>query len=238
MKSRQKKPNWLPDWTDITKYPDHEKVTPREWAWEFLRRNAKYQRLWKKLASLQAPSGFIFKGSEAHKTLEIYKRLEEIKERFEKEFGVSNPAPPSMAVADADIDWQPQYWIKPVNWPDHHDFDMTGADLNHPAELLVKLDLRLQIGPQLDSVRTILKSEAKKLGLKEPRGQFQKYPAYLRVLDAKVSGATANAIAEKILGSRMKSTAIRSTRSIKYAMFSTRQSYYVIRATAFWLRLK
>ncbi|MFC1818428.1 transcriptional regulator domain-containing protein [Thermodesulfobacteriota bacterium] len=38
------KPDWLPDWRDANAYPDPEANTARQWAWEFLRRNSKYQK--------------------------------------------------------------------------------------------------------------------------------------------------------------------------------------------------
>jgi hypothetical protein len=37
---------WLPDWRNKSGYPDPEKTTGRQWAWEFLRRNPEYQRLY------------------------------------------------------------------------------------------------------------------------------------------------------------------------------------------------
>lgn len=202
-KKPSKKPNWLPDWMDQTKYPDDQKASPREWAWEFLRRNAKYQQLWRELAKLPTPLGFIHKGGS-----NVQKRFE-IKERFEKEFGVAQPASPSMTSTDSNFKWrlrfvpQPQYWIRPRDWPTYYDFDMSDADLKHPAELLVKFDLRLKIKPQLARAQKILKTEAKKLG--EPRAKFKKYQVYLRVLDAKLSGAPVNTIAAEILGIKKES---------------------------------
>lgn len=97
----------------------------------------------------------------------------------------------------------PQYWIKRQDWPDKYDFDMTGADLEHPAELLAKFDLRSKIEPQVRKIKEILKEEAKnlaKIGVKEPRGKFQMYQRYLRVLDAKLSGAKDKTIALEVLG--------------------------------------
>ena len=38
-------PDWLPaNWKDSNLYPDQEKMTYQEWAWEFLRRNEGYQQ--------------------------------------------------------------------------------------------------------------------------------------------------------------------------------------------------
>lgn len=38
-----KKPDWIPDWRDEQNYPDPADTTAQQWAWEFLRRNPKYQ---------------------------------------------------------------------------------------------------------------------------------------------------------------------------------------------------
>src|SRR6266566_3503388 len=136
-KGSSKKPNWLPDWKDVTKYPDpkQKKVSGRVWAWEFLRRNPEYQQLWEKYAAL--PPGPIYEGPSAHARVEI-------QERFEREFGVSHPAPPPMTIADPDLKWRlefttqkPRHWILPVDWSDDDEFEMPEIDLNHPAEVLV-----------------------------------------------------------------------------------------------------
>src|SRR5438477_241770 len=42
-------PDWLPDWTKQHQYPDPKTTSSRQWAWEFLRRNPEYQRLWYEL---------------------------------------------------------------------------------------------------------------------------------------------------------------------------------------------
>ncbi|WP_262964290.1 DUF2285 domain-containing protein [Methylobacter psychrophilus] len=46
--SANKAPTWLPDWKDANAYLSLNKNTSREqWAWEFIRRNSKYQFLYK-----------------------------------------------------------------------------------------------------------------------------------------------------------------------------------------------
>jgi hypothetical protein len=104
--------DWLPDWTDSTKYPEPEKTSWRGWAWEFLRRNAKYQMVWQQFAAL--PSGSIHHDFSA----------EDISERLEKDFGLLVPAPPSMKSSEPDFQNRPLFathgrkWMKPVDWPD------------------------------------------------------------------------------------------------------------------------
>lgn len=41
---RPNPPDWLPDWQDLSRYPDPKTAPMRRWAWEFLRRNEEYQR--------------------------------------------------------------------------------------------------------------------------------------------------------------------------------------------------
>jgi hypothetical protein len=203
-KGELKKPDWLPDWKDITKYPDLKKASGRVWAWEFLRRNPKYQQLWDELAGLK--KGPIYEDFSVANTLQ----------HFERQFGASTPAPPAMTITDPEFKWRPQFtiqhpkhWIRPVDWPADEEFEVIGAELEHSTEVLVKFDLRLPQSRQLNSAKTILKTEAKRLAEAgklggEPRAWFHKYQSYLRVLDAKSSGATVNTIAAEILGIKNK----------------------------------
>jgi Family of unknown function (DUF6499) len=100
-KKLSKKPEWLPDWKDESKYPDPKEAGNRVWAWEFLRRNSKYQKVWDQFAS--QPSGLIHKDSAEG----IRERLE-IGERLEKDFGVLIPAPPSLNTSSSDFASKPR----------------------------------------------------------------------------------------------------------------------------------
>ena len=42
-------PRWLPDWQNKAQYPNPAQAFRVDWAWEFLRRNPDYQRLWSQL---------------------------------------------------------------------------------------------------------------------------------------------------------------------------------------------
>jgi len=203
LKKGSSKPDWLPDWKDVTKYPHSKKG--RVWAWEFLRRNPQYQQLWDKYAAL--PPGPLYTGNSAHAFMDIC-------QRFERQFGVSHSAPPSMPFTHPDFKWRPRFAAQsPRHWimqPDD-DIDMEGAHLDHQAEVLMKFDLRLQLSPQLTGAKAILNKEAKRLkkaGLLggQPRAKFEKYQTYLRLLDAKSSGASSKEIAKEILGIKDKTT--------------------------------
>jgi transcriptional regulator len=197
-KKPSKKPAWLPDWKDESKYPDPKKAGGRVWAWEFLRRNPKYQELWEEYAAL--PHGSVYSGYSAY-------ALRDISERLEQDFGVRNPAPPEMTTADAEFEWRPifieqkpRHWVFPVNVSDDDEFEIPVIYVEDPAEIVVKFDLRVQIKPQLIYVGELLKKELKRFtGAKGPRARFENYPNYLRVLDAKLSGITHQTIGAEIL---------------------------------------
>jgi hypothetical protein len=196
-KKPSKKPEWLPDWKDESKYPP-KKAGGRVWAWEFLRRNPQYQQLWEERAAL--PPGAV----SAHAFWEIC-------EHFEREFGVTNAAPPEMTIADPEFKWRPtfieqkpRYWVLPVNVSDDDEFEIPKIHLEDPTEVVVKFDLRAQINPQLIYVADLLKGEFKRLTdakvlRGEPRARFDNYPDYLRVLDPKLSGVNHQTIGAEIL---------------------------------------
>jgi hypothetical protein len=195
-KNPPKKPDWLPDWEDVTKYPEPE-ASGRVWAWEFLRRNPQYQQLWEKRAALM-PFGFGWD-------------LMDIEERFRIEFSVSRPASPAMPFTHPDFKWwprfttqNPKYWIMPEEDDEGNSPDLADVGIDHPAEVLVKFDLRCQIDAQLNDVKEILHKELKRLKEAdvlsgEPRAWFDKYQKYLRVLDAKLTGVNRKTIAVEIL---------------------------------------
>jgi Family of unknown function (DUF6499) len=201
-KKLSKKPEWLPDWKDESKYPDPKKAVGRVWAWEFLRRNPQYQELWEEYAAL--PHGLVYSGHSAY-------ALRDISERLEQDFGVRNPARPEMTTVDPEFEWRPifieqkpRHWVLPVNVSDDDEFEIPEIHLEDPAEVVVKFDLRAQINPQLIYVAELLKERLKRLTdakvlRGEPRARFENYPNYLRVLDAKLSGITHETIGAEIL---------------------------------------
>jgi hypothetical protein len=197
-----KKPEWLPDWKDESKYPDPKKTSGRVWAWEFLRRNSQYQQLWEEFEALSP--GLLYSGHSAN-------AFRDISKRFEQDFGVRNPAPPEITTEDSEferrptfIEQKPRHWVLPANVSDDDEFETPVIYLENPAEIVVKFDLRVQINPQLIYVAGMLKEELKRLANAkllrgEPRARFDNYPDYLRVLDAKLSGVTYKTIGAEIL---------------------------------------
>ncbi len=207
-KGSSKKPDWLPDWKDITKYPDPEKVTGRVWAWEFLRRNPQYQQLWEESAALPKSVGFIY--HESFSNLE--KRLE-ITERFEKEFGVRAPAPPSMASTDPDFEWRPMFIdqhikhrMKPVGWPEDEEPYLIDEVLHDPAEVVIWFNLRWPLAHQVEAAEKLLEGQENSLLAREiiddnnHKMKSQHFQDYLRISDAAAMGAAPKEIAETIFG--------------------------------------
>lgn len=47
MREKSSPPDWLPDWRDVSQYPNPYTSEPRQLAWEFLRRNPEYQNDYK-----------------------------------------------------------------------------------------------------------------------------------------------------------------------------------------------
>jgi hypothetical protein len=193
-------PDWLPDWTDIKKYPNPKNTDSRVWTWEFLRRNTKYQQLYSELATLPP--------SIPRRDDSVYK----ISERLEKEFGVLIPASPSMTSSDPLFDRQPQFithgrrWMKPPDWPEDADPYVVDETCQSLTEVLIEFDLRWSLQSQLISAKAFLNAYTEKLEslgiLEKPthRMKPEHFQNYLRLLDADVTGHTLEKMAKIIFG--------------------------------------
>jgi len=150
-------PEWLPNWQDETQYPDPEETSLRGWAWEFLRRNAEYGKLWDRFASL--PSVPVHHDFSA----------EDIRERLEKDFGVLLPAAPSLNSSHSDFQNRPVFvrhgrmWLKPVDWPSDLDPYVADACALELGEDMIQFDLRWPMEPQLRAIRSVLKAQSQHL---------------------------------------------------------------------------
>src|SRR6266700_5276026 len=99
-------PDWLPDWTKPDQYPDPKTTSSRQWAWEFLRRNPEYQRLWDELIAPHFDPKVWYNDQilEILRNDEYQRRWNELippeshSEVFEQRFGIrSFPPPHSMS---------------------------------------------------------------------------------------------------------------------------------------------
>jgi Family of unknown function (DUF6499) len=192
-------PDWLPDWTEITGYPSKTEKNPRTWAWEFLRRNPEYQKVWEQIEAL--PPG----------PIQHDLSLADILERLEIDFGLRSPAPPSMGSADPNFKTRPQFvthgkiWFKPVGWPSEAGPYVVN-ELLDDTEVLFQVDLRLPLERQMCVAKTFLKTQKQHLqslkiiDAKDRRISSQGYRDFLRLLDAEAAGQTLKKMAQAIYG--------------------------------------
>ena len=96
------KHSWLPDWRKITDYPDPKTTKGRQWAWEFLRRNPEYQRLYAEYDSLSIkrplkahPAGYEYLTKDSYidyfreaKSNEACRQADLIRQEMLKKFGL------------------------------------------------------------------------------------------------------------------------------------------------------
>ncbi len=182
----------MPDWRkpEDNVYCVH--LTVRGGAWEFLRRNEVYSQAWREYedASSAGPgnaANFAFTMASAP-------------------FGLLQPVDPSLLPGDARTlqwadavhvalvqDWNFR-WAGPTQWP------------GYPASIALGFDFRLPLGPQIDEAVAILRKCERHLeqehllpgmltGKAKGRARLDKYPMYIRMLDAKRAGVNVYQIA-------------------------------------------
>jgi Proteobacterial transcriptional regulator-like domain len=210
------KPRWLPDWEkDLHKYPKPTEKSRVERAWQFLRRNPEYQKMWTELirphykradviASLARASREA--GFRRISTFRPRYRLEEIRyslEPFKRQFGIGT-VPPEPAEPTAKLEFSAafiRYGRRPFPWPRPGSVQF-GLPLINDGEILVWFDLKWPIEQQLANVKRLLRTYAAGKKLEPFRFQPKAYQRYLRLLDARAAGAT-NAKIASILYSHL-----------------------------------
>lgn len=204
------KPRWLPDWEkDLHKYPKPTEKSRLEWAWQFLRRNPQYQRLWaqlikpkydpedvtRSLARASRETGF--------RPISTFRRryyLEEIRyslEPFKRQFGIGT-VPPDPAEPTAKLQFSAafiRYANRPFPWPRPGSAEYQ-SPLVKDAEVILWFDLNWPLDQQLANAKKFLTARATQLtaratqkALKPFRFQPKGYQRYLRLLDARAVGA-------------------------------------------------
>ena len=200
----KKEKDWRPDWRDPEQYPDHEKTSPKQWAWEFLRRNLGYQALydefvqpffdekkkyfdeesaWKKVLEKGLLSKSALKNSEDNDI-----NFLPITTVFTKKFDVNFEPflPPSYETDSPSMDFLFNFeGVKIVR----------SLDSSHKrSDILVSIDPSKPIRPQLRAVERYCAS-IKKTKKRNHRNNWDNYAIYLRILDADIDGAPNDKIA-------------------------------------------
>ena len=213
---------WVPNWKDENQYPHPKNTVPSMWAWEFLRRNAKYQSLWKKIMlPAMKNTSFIRPNS-----------YWEAKSQLEQEFGVLHPPPPWLSSADivTKMLWNPPRFIpavtvemRKVGWPVDEEDPYVVENVLDGTEALAKFDLRFPLLRQLKEVERTLRVRIKdlkkggQLQMVRKQGRFSLYRNYLRLLDGKKAGAKRSEMAKAVFLKALGDNKLRVRDSLKAA---------------------
>jgi hypothetical protein len=186
------KPDWLPNWIEPRAYPDPHALILNQWAWEFLRRNPRYQQDWAEKVEPVVTSTGAFDNSL------ISKELDAEITAIEEKYGIM------MAQDPREGRWPPSFrsdFVTMYECPRSFNSVRWAIQVDRD-ELYVKFNLRRPIGGQIEEVRGWIENRQRDLVnsrlIPKPRRTRQwrdKWPMYLRVLDARAAGASLNEIA-------------------------------------------
>jgi Proteobacterial transcriptional regulator-like domain len=195
------KPPWLPDWRGA--YPDTKKASAHQWAWEFLRRNPEYQRLWEK----------VIKPTYKCKTLEREKHSGPIL-AFKKKFHIMatdlEPLPSPSEDEAKDLSFDAPFIL--LRAPDGR------GPIEFPCaieqnEMLVFFNLSWPILPQLALVKeALIQAERAEHQAARFRRRANHYPTYLRLLDAKAAGVGTRELVETLYAKLSNANALQTMR--------------------------
>ena len=197
--------DWLPDWKDPTQYPDGSE-SPTRFAWEFLRRNPDYQADFAEYCR-QTDAGVEFdydpplQDGESHSDYlsrvgNVYRSVS-ISRLFLDKWGllsgshyrVPNPAGPG------------------ANFKAGIGTSSPGPEsdaFQDDTKLILSFDLSLPLKIQFDRALAYAKFDQEMFRqrggqVRDLRPRIEKFPHYLRVLDAKLWGHTNSEIAAQLL---------------------------------------
>ncbi len=187
----------VPDWRDENAYPGEDELTNDEWRWEFLRRRNDYRE------DFARPD-------------ESY--IEESKGRyFERVYFVGHPADPTRSVKA--MKTKKSDTSDPFSnlFPPTFDITFLDTDLKalygdpftgelprgkaQPYHLDLRVDLTHPLRPQFRRLYRFAKDDQASWQPHVRRPRPNKWPLYLRVLDAYDAGAKLREIGEVVLGS-------------------------------------
>jgi hypothetical protein len=184
--------DWIPNWGDPEEYPNPKDTSDYQWTWEFLRRNPIYQKIcdekWCK--QMTKPP------SEAMSMLKL---------NIDSSFPHYSQNDPTEQIVD---DGQPGVLLVPLRLdkdvisilePKDYEFQYRDGETKtkklegyYKVEgytdnldvVYPKIDLRLSLDQQFESLKPHLKIRQNKLGHKGHKIHTSKFPKYLRILDA------------------------------------------------------
>jgi hypothetical protein len=227
------KPRWLPDWRNQAAYPNH--ATGLQWAWEFLRRNEQYQRLWKKLVKPKYTSAELEDAwkraqgmrSNPAKSWFADTAVDDPWREFKMQFHIVTYPPPPPDEPQAKLQFQPYFIRYEINIGN----DNVGWKIIpgiEPDEIVLYFNLDWPIGTQLANAKKVLKHHAPK----QRRVRATKYKHYLRTLDAKAAGASLKQVAHQLHPKISPLSAIQTVRDhLEAAQRLRDRDYWLIAAS-------
>lgn len=191
----------MPDWRNPADYEYSENLALHDWAWEFLRRSDAYREAWERLAANREPGQ---ESDEEH--------------RVAQKFGLAWLADPSCTVFEDEVVWIVGAGVK-LLWrytnpkldrlvrsvADGNELDMQPWP-GYPDQIFLAFDLHEDATEQAESARAIVRryqgaleavGEANLAPFVPKKVYREKFPSYIRLLDAAdagVSHATAGEI--------------------------------------------
>ena len=210
-------PSWLPDWRDAEQYPGGG-VSPKRWAWEFLRRDPEYQADFREFES-NLPDGVTEPNDRRLQLSQIRIDLEErdgwelLTRKLGRKYGVEAMCDPSIEAPGIGeltfvTTWGPRYLVNkgPDRLshhpdPDHPEIVRYGMLPVEVGEVVVKFDLSWPLPVQFRRLKDTLQRAQDRLKddgtivIHSTKPRTEMYTCYLRVLDAVESGADLNDVA-------------------------------------------
>ena len=205
-------PEWLPDWADESAYPDPDPDTLQGkiiWAWEFLRRNPEYQEVYRLYKQTSDASEKMLLGLEIAQKYGF--RFKPVAPSRDNPFALT-PAETSDLSPEEETLLRHTYFnfsspVRVLNnftklWgigssPVQSELITKGLGSN---DVVIAFDLRLPAASQAEVAREYIEDLQQLLEVKPQKNElhFERFKNYLRILDAKLSGAADDEIALKM----------------------------------------
>jgi hypothetical protein len=183
---------WPPDWKDPNNYSFPKNTTRLEWAWQFLRRNPEYQKLWKQAIFLKAlynPAGVDANLQRAKKEGGVRhfneQQISFWQATFVQRFGLVSP-PPDPALPEAKLQFSGQF-IRFAQKATSVPYRVS-ATLDD-GQVLVWFDANWPIEPQLKNAKRLLTAKFPDQNVVKFRFHSTACSRFLRLLDAKQARA-------------------------------------------------
>ena len=183
-----KYPYPIKDFTKPKQYPDPDKRSGALLAWEFLRRNPKYQEDFDKFKKLKSPSS---------------------KRKFQEKW---LPGIPTLTLFDPKDNQPRGLKLALIHAPRFNVIKGKGTaniESLYGGGVFVTFNLNIPIKRQLDKTRKFLERERKEQKIKPIEKNYQRhiFPLYCRILDAKAENKTNELLAKFFYGDRTKGDA-------------------------------